>query len=76
MSVVLQVGLASLSLTATWLSLRKSTVMRRYACFFGMAAQPFWICSSLAAHQYGVLLATAAYSAMWVHNFYSTWVRA
>ena len=60
-----QIALAVLSLTACALSQASSDSLRRYACLFGLASQPFWIHATWASQQYGMVVISALYCIVW-----------
>jgi len=41
-----QILIALTGATAIWLSQQKRANLKKYACLFGMAGQPFWFYSS------------------------------
>ncbi|CAB4121247.1 hypothetical protein UFOVP154_58 [uncultured Caudovirales phage] len=70
-----QIGIALTGVTAIFLTQSKHDWLRRYACLFGMAGQPFWIYSALHAQQWGVLTLTALYTAAWAKGIYAHWIQ-
>lgn len=63
-----QLPLAVLSLAAVALSQSTSPRRRALAPVFGLAAQPFWFWSTVEAGQWGMVLLTAAYTAVWTRG--------
>ena len=63
-----QLPLAVLSLAAVALSQSTSPRRRALAPVFGLAAQPFWFWSTVEAGQWGMVLLTAAYIAIWTRS--------
>ena len=47
---------------------------RRWACIFGLAAQPFWFDMAWRAHQYGLLALCFVYAASWARGFTAHWL--
>ena len=70
-----QVGIALTGVTAIFLAQSKHEKARRYACFFGLAGQPFWIYSALTAEQWGVLALTMLYTLAWWKGVWSYWIK-
>lgn len=69
-----QVGIAITGVTAIFLTQSKSENLRRYACLFGMAGQPFWIYSAVVAQQWGILVLTCFYTAAWAKGVWTHWI--
>ena len=63
-----QLPLAVLSLAAVALSQSASARRRTLAPVFGLAAQPLWLWSTVEAGQWGMVLLTAAYIAVWTRS--------
>lgn len=70
-----QIGIALTGVTAIFLTQSKTEKLRRYACLFGLAGQPFWIYSALAAHQWGVLALTVLYTLAWWKGVWTHWIK-
>jgi hypothetical protein len=66
--IVSQVAIAVLGCTAVMLVGSKDARTRRFACIFGLSAEPFWLYSSIAAHQWGVVVMCAIYTVGWVRG--------
>lgn len=73
-SAIAQTAIAILSLTAVCLSQSRSIELQRYACLFGLASQPFWLYSTLIAGQWGMLILSALYTAVWGNAVRRHWV--
>jgi hypothetical protein len=73
--VIDQIGIALTGVTAILLSQSKHERLRRYACLFGIAGQPFWIWSAIKAAQWGVLVLTALYTIAWAKGVWTYWLR-
>jgi hypothetical protein len=73
--VIDQIGIALTGVTAIFLTQSKHEWLRRYACLFGIAGQPFWIWSALKAGQWGVLALTALYTVAWAKGVWTHWLR-
>lgn len=70
-----QIVIGTCGLASVWLSQDKKENRRRYACFFGLTAQPFWFYSAYIAEQWGILFLCIPYTLGWVRGFYNHWVR-
>ena len=68
-----QLIIATLSLTATWLSTHHRDSLRRWACFFGLGVQPFWMISTWQHDQWGMFGLTFVYGAIWFNNGRRYW---
>lgn len=48
---------------------------RRYACLFGIAAQPFWMYSAWMTGQWGPMIVSCLYGYGWGRGVYFNWIR-
>jgi nicotinamide riboside transporter PnuC len=60
---------------AVWLSQDQKSGMRRYACLFGLAGQPFWFYTSYQASQWGIFILSIFYTLAWAKGFYLWWIK-
>lgn len=74
-SAIAQLGIALTGVTAIFLTQSKSTRVQRYACLFGIAGQPFWIWSAIAAEQWGILAMCALYTFAWGKGVWLHWLK-
>lgn len=74
-SVIAQAGIALTGVTAIFLTQSKSRQLQRYACLFGIAGQPFWIWSAIAAEQWGILGMCALYTFAWAKGVWLHWLK-
>lgn len=70
-----QIGLAICGVSSVWLSQDQREERRKWACIFGLIAQPFWFYSAYTAQQWGVLFLCFVYALGWSRGFYNHWVR-
>lgn len=70
-----QIGIAMTGVTAIFLTQSKHATLRRYACLFGIAGQPFWIYSAWTAGQWGILALTALYAMAWAKSVWTHWIK-
>jgi hypothetical protein len=68
-----QVGLAFTGATAIWLSQDKRDEVRRYACLFGLAGQPFWFYTTYTNGQWGIFMLSFVYTWSWYRGFKHYW---
>ena len=70
-----QVGIVLTGVTAVFLSQSRHEVLRRYACLFGLAGQPFWFAAAITARQWGVMLVCVLYTIAWAKGVWTNWLR-
>ena len=73
--IIPQIGIAMTGLTAIILTQSRNEKVRKYACLFGLAGQPFWFWSTIAAEQYGIVLMNCLYTAAWAKGLYIHWIK-
>lgn len=71
--MIAQVGIAMFGVTAIFLSQSPSDRTKKYACLFGLAGQPFWFWSAIAAEQWGIVLLSCFYTAAWARGVKTHW---
>lgn len=69
-----QIMLGVLGVTAVFLSQDVNMNRRRYACLFGLAAQPFWFYATWKAHQWGIFALSFVYALCWIKGFANHWL--
>ena len=70
-----QISIAFFGASAAWLSQARTQRMRRWACVFGLLAQPGFFWASWQSGQWGVFLLTTIYAGAWVRGFWVNWLR-
>ena len=70
-----QIGIALTGVTAIFLTQSKHERLRRYACLFGMAGQPFWFWSAISAGQWGITVLCCLYTAAWAKGVWQHWLK-
>lgn len=70
-----QIGIALTGVTAIFLTQAKHEPLRRYACLFGMAGQPFWAYAAITAEQWGIPVLTVLYTIAWAKGVWTFWLR-
>lgn len=76
MSVELQADQLIIALTgslAIWLVNDERESRRKWAGVVGLAGQPFWLYSTFAAEQWGMLFAAIAFTVSWWRGFWRCW---
>jgi hypothetical protein len=69
-----QIAISLCGALAVFLSQDRRAHWRRWACIFGLAAQPLWFDMAWRAHQYGVLALCFVYAASWARGFTAHWL--
>ncbi|WP_223880363.1 hypothetical protein [Stenotrophomonas sp. Br8] len=69
-----QIAIAATGVTAIWLTQSKSTQVRRFACLFGLAGQPFWFASAITAEQWGIVVLCCFYTVAWARGVWNNWL--
>lgn len=70
-----QIAIAFTGVIAIFLSQDGRESRRRFACVFGLAAQPFWFYSAWKAHQWGIFVLCFCYATSWARGFWTYWIR-
>jgi hypothetical protein len=71
-----QIAIFITGISAVWLSQDRKSAVRKYACLFGLAGQPFWMYSSYQADQWGVFILSFFYTVAWGKGFYLFWIKS
>jgi hypothetical protein len=72
--MISQIMLAVFGVTAIWLTQQPREELKKYACLFGMAAQPFWFYSTYAAGQWGIFALCVCYTYAWWLGIKGHWL--
>ncbi|WP_104655072.1 hypothetical protein [Ralstonia insidiosa] len=70
-----QIAIGLCGVTAVFLSQDQRASRRRYACLFGLAAQPAWLYATWTAGQWGIFFLSFLYAYSWARGFWAHWVR-
>lgn len=63
-------------IASVWLSQDARRSWQRWACIFGLVAQPFWLYATWTAGQWGIFLLSFVYLAGWLRGLHTFWWRA
>jgi hypothetical protein len=69
-----QVGILVTGVIAVWLTQHKRESWRRWACIFGLLAQPFWFYAAWKAEQWGILAISTLYTYAWARGIWTYWL--
>lgn len=70
-----QIVIGVCGLTSVWLSQDKRRSWQKWACIFGLFAQPFWFYACWKAEQWGIVGLTFVYTAGWCRGVYNFWIK-
>lgn len=70
-----QLGILFTGVTAIFLTQSKSERLRRYACLFGLAGQPFWLWAAVSANQWGIFAINVLYTFAWAKGVWIHWIK-
>jgi hypothetical protein len=71
-----QIGITLSGVIAVWLTQDKRATWRRWACVFGMLAQPFWFYAAWRAEQWGIFAMCTLYTYAWARGLWIHWLSA
>ena len=69
-----QIGITLSGVIAIWLTQDKRATWRRWACIFGMLAQPFWFYAAWKAEQWGIFAMCTLYTYAWARGLWVHWL--
>ena len=70
-----QIAIALTGVVAIYLTQQSNSNLKKYACLFGLAGQPFWFYSAISAEQWGIVILCCFYTHAWTLGVYNNWVR-
>jgi len=70
-----QVMIGLTGAVAVLLSQQQNANLKRYACFFGIAGQPFWFYATYKAQQWGIFALSFLYAYAWFLGLYNNWIK-
>ena len=69
-----QVAIGICGIASVFLSQSQHWRWQRFACLFGLAAQPFWFYATFKACQWGILFLSLIYTFGWMRGVYNFWI--
>lgn len=69
-----QIVIAICGIASVWLSQDSRRSWQRFACLFGLIAQPFWMYATWQAQQWGIFLLAFVYAAGWLRGVRTYWL--
>jgi|SRR6478672_7218097 hypothetical protein len=69
-----QIGITLSGIIAVWLTQDERATWRRWACVFGMLAQPFWFYAAWKAEQWGIFSMCTLYTYAWARGLWTHWL--
>ena len=69
-----QIAIGVFGCVSVFLSQSKARRVQRWACLFGLFAQPFWFYATWKAGQWGIFALAFVYTAGWCHGVYNFWI--
>jgi len=73
--MISQLALGILGVIAIYLTQDSRASVRRFACLFGLASQPFWFYTTWQAEQWGIFALSILYTLSWLKGVWTNWVR-
>lgn len=73
--MISQYAIVFTGVTAIWLTQSKRQDVRRFACLFGLAGQPFWFAAAISAEQWGIVVLCCFYTAAWARGVWNNWIQ-
>lgn len=69
----MQLAIGILGAVSIWLTVTPHPAWRRWACVFGLAAQPLWLYSTATTAQWGMFALALCYTAAWAFDAVNQW---
>ena len=70
-----QILIAFTGVVAIFLSQQSNEKLKKYACLFGMAGQPFWFYSAYTNEQWGIFVLCVFYAYSWGLGIKNNWLK-
>ena len=70
-----QIVIMFTGVVAVYLTQQSDVTWKKYACLFGLVAQPFWAYSAYTAGQWGILVMTGFYTYSWALGVYNNFLK-
>lgn len=68
-----QIAIGLCGCSSVWLSQSPNPRVQRFACLFGLAAQPFWFYATWQAGQWGIFFLAFIYTVGWLRGVRTYW---
>jgi hypothetical protein len=72
-AVIAQSVIVVCGVAAIWLSQHGEDRVRRWACIFGLCAQPAWFYTTAVHEQWGIFAVSFLYTAAWLRGLRTYW---
>lgn len=72
---LIQLAIMLTGAVAIFLTQQSNEKLKRYACFFGVVGEPFWIYTAYVNGQWGVLVLAIFYTYTWLLGVYNNWFK-
>jgi hypothetical protein len=72
--MIAQTVIGICGVASVWLSQSPDVRRQKYACIYGMAAQPFWFYATWQAQQWGIFILCFFYAAAWMRGLWNHWL--
>lgn len=70
-----QIAIAITGVIAIWLTQQGREDIKKYACLFGLAGQPFWFYVTYQAEQWGIFTLAIFYTYSWLIGLNNCWIK-
>lgn len=70
-----QLMIAFTGVIAIFLTQQSNDRIKKYACLFGLAGQPFWFYSAYTNEQWGIFVLCVFYTYSWALGFKNNWIK-
>ena len=70
-----QVMIGLTGVVAIWITQQGNLNIKKYACLFGIAGQPFWFYSAYQSEQWGIFILCMFYSYSWCVGVNNNWIK-
>ncbi|MEO8752333.1 MAG: hypothetical protein ABI624_06625 [Casimicrobiaceae bacterium] len=71
-----QIIIGICGLASVWLSQSPRVRTQRWACIFGLCAQPAWFYATWQAGQWGIFILSLIYTIGWLRGVHTFWWRS
>lgn len=72
---LIQLAIMCTGAVAIFLTQQSNEKLKRYACFFGIAGEPFWLYTAFVNHQWGIFILAVFYTYTWLLGAYNNWFK-